>query len=130
MKHTTTLTVRPYECDSYGHVNHAVYVNYLEHARMQFLHAAGYDYQGLIAAGFSTVISRLDIAYRAPAYADDTLVIETASAETRRVSGTFQQAIRRGETLIAEATVHWCVVDAAGHPARPPEKFDLRHLVP
>ena len=34
MKHATRLTVRPYECDSYGHVNHAVYVNYLEHARI------------------------------------------------------------------------------------------------
>ena len=71
MKHLTPLTVRPYECDSYGHVNHAVYVNYLEHARMQFLHAAGFDYKGMIADGFFTVIARLDISYRSPAYADD-----------------------------------------------------------
>ena len=130
MKHTTPLTVRPYECDSYGHVNHAVYVNYLEHARMQFLHAAGYDYKGLIAAGFFTVISRLDIAYRSPAYADDALEIETESRETRRVSGVFHQVIRRGPDVDAEADVHWCVVDGAGRPARPPERYDLRRLLP
>ncbi len=130
MKHTTPLTVRPYECDSYGHVNHAVYVNYLEHARMQFLHAAGYDYKGLIAAGFFTVISRLDIAYRSPAYADDALEIETESRETRRVSGVFHQVIRRGPDVVAEADVHWCVVDGAGRPARPPERYDLRRLLP
>jgi hypothetical protein len=58
MKHTTPLTVRPYECDSYGHVNHAVYVNYLEHARMQFLLAAGFDFKGLVAAGFFMIVSR------------------------------------------------------------------------
>ena len=130
MKHTTPLTVRPYECDSYGHVNHAVYVNYLEHARMEFLHAAGFDYEGLIAAGFFTVISRLDISYRSPAYAEDELAIETEPTEMRRVSGAFHQVIRRGDTVIAEADIHWCVVDRAGHPARPPEQFDLRKLMP
>ena len=130
MKHLTPLTVRPYECDSYGHVNHAVYVNYLEYARMQFLHAAGYDYKGLIAAGFFTVIARLDISYRSPAYADDALEIATEPTKTRRIGGTFHQAIRRGETVVAEADVHWCVVDGAGRPARPPEAFDLRRHAP
>ena len=130
MKHTTPLTVRPYECDSYGHVNHAVYVNYFEHARMQFLHAAGYDYKGLIAAGFFTVISRADISYRFPAYADDELTIETEPTEMRRVSGVFHQVIRCGEKVVAEADIHWCVVDRSGKPTKPPEVFDLRRLVP
>lgn len=130
MKHVTTLTVRPYECDSYGHVNHAVYVNYLEHARMQFLHATGFDYKGMLAAGFFTVIARLEIAYRAAAYADDALAIETEAVDTRRIGGTFRQVIRRGEALIAEASVHWCVVDGEGRPTRPPERFDPRRLVP
>ena len=130
MKHTTPLTVRPYECDSYGHVNHAVYVNYLEHARGQFLRAAGYDYKGLLAAGFFTYIARLDISYRSPAFADDELAIESEPREMRRVSGVVHQVIRRGETVIAEADVHWCVVNGAGKPARPPEAFDLRRLAP
>ena len=33
----TELEVRGYELDSYGHVNHAVYPSYLEHARWQML---------------------------------------------------------------------------------------------
>lgn len=130
MKHVTPLAVRHYECDAYGHVNHAVYVNYLEHARMQFLRAAGYDYAGLVAAGFFTVIARLDIAYRAPAFAGNSLEIDTESVATRRASGTFRQTIRRGAAVIAAAEVHWCVVDRAGRPARPPVQFDLRRLVP
>jgi acyl-CoA thioester hydrolase len=130
MKHVTPLTVRPYECDSYGHVNHAVYVNYLEYARMQFLHAVGFEYKRMIAAGYFTVIARLDISYRSPAYADDELEIETTSRKMRRASGIFQQVIRRGGDVIAEADVHWCLVDEQGRPVRMPEAFDLRNLVP
>ena len=32
-----TLEVRGYELDSFGHVNHGVYVSYLEHARWKML---------------------------------------------------------------------------------------------
>jgi acyl-CoA thioester hydrolase len=130
MKHVIPLTVRSYECDSYGHVNHAVYVNYLEHARMQFLQAAGYDYNGLVAEGFFTVISRVDISYRRPAYAGEALAIETDLAATQRISGRFHQTIRRGEDVVVAADVYWCVVNRAGRPARPPERFDLRRLMP
>ena len=40
MAHESTLTTRSYECDSYGHVNNAVYLNYLEFARIRFLNTA------------------------------------------------------------------------------------------
>jgi len=128
MKQVTTLTVRPYECDSYGHVNHAVYINYLEWARVRFLQAAGFDYPGLLAAGFYTYISRVEVAYRAPAFSDDELTIESEPAQMRRVSGVMHQVVRRGETVIIEADVHWCVVDKTGRPTRPPEAYDLRRL--
>ena len=36
----------------------------------------------------------------------------------------------RGARVIAEADIHWCVVDRAGHPTRPPEQYDLRKLMP
>jgi len=128
MKQAISLTVRPYECDSYGHVNHAVYINFLEYARVQFLRAAGYDYSGLLAAGFFTYVSRVEILYRAPAFSDDELTIESEPAKMRRVSGMMHQVIRRGETVIAEANVHWCVVNGEGRPSRPPEAYDLRRL--
>ena len=52
MPHTTYVEVRTYELDSYNHVNNAVYLNYLEHARMDFLKAIGFDYKGLFAEGY------------------------------------------------------------------------------
>jgi len=128
MKHAIQLIVRSYECGSNGHVNHAVYVNYLEHARVEFLRAGGFDYTALGEAGFGMVIARLEIAYHLPAYAGDALTIESEPIETRRASGSFRQAIHRGETVLAEAKVTWCVVDRQGRPARLPPEFDLRSL--
>ncbi len=128
MKHATLLTVRSYECDSYGHVNHAVYINYLEFARMQFLREAGYDYPGLLKAGFLTYVTRVDVSYRSSAFSDDELTIDSEPVSLRRVSGIMHQVIRRGETVIADAHVHWCVVNNQGRPAKPPEIFDLRRL--
>lgn len=37
MKHIFKTEVRGYELDSYGHVNNAVYINYLEQARWEIL---------------------------------------------------------------------------------------------
>ena len=36
MTQTIEVEVRSYELDSYNHVNNAVYLNYLEYARMEF----------------------------------------------------------------------------------------------
>ena len=128
MKHVMPLSVRTYECDSSGHVNHAVYVNYLEHARVEFLRAANYDYLKLVETGYSMVIARLEIDYRLPAFAGDDLTIESEPLETRQASGWFRQTIRRGETVLAEARVRWCVVDRDGRPSRPPDGFELQGL--
>ena len=81
MKDVLELEVRPYECDSYGHVNHSVYVNYLEYARLKWLHAAGWNYEGLLAAGYFTYITGLEIRYRAQARCGDLLRIESEPSE-------------------------------------------------
>lgn len=36
-----TIQVRGYELDSYGHVNNAVYLNYLEQSRWDIIHETG-----------------------------------------------------------------------------------------
>ena len=76
MKYYVDLTVRPYECDSYSHVNNAVYLNYLEFARMEYLHQIGFDYKGAVAAGYYLYVTHVDIHYKASAFLDDKLKIE------------------------------------------------------
>jgi len=60
------LAVRDYECDLQGIVNNAVYQNYLEHARHEYLHTLGVDFAALHAAGTEPVVTRIEIDYRAP----------------------------------------------------------------
>ena len=127
--HVTALTVRPYECDPYGHVNHANYLHYLEVARLDYMRAVGFDYHGLLAAGYIMPITRIDISYRAAALSEDDLTIESTPIAVRRVTGSMKQTIRRADTVIAEATVEWCIVTRDGHPARPPSAYDLRSAV-
>jgi acyl-CoA thioester hydrolase len=57
------LTVRSYEIDFNGHVNHAVYHQYGEHARMEHLLAAGYSVPAQRASGTGVVILESRIRY-------------------------------------------------------------------
>ena len=132
MKHIVDLTVRPYECDSYSHVNNAVYLNYLEYARIEFLHHIGFDYKGAVAEGYFLYVTHVDIHYKASAFLDDKLKIEVYPVKMGAVSGTIHQIVRKEDgTVCAEADVTWASVKSANsQPSRLPEKFMVPGLKP
>ena len=130
MKYTSSLVVRTYECDSYGHVNNAVYLNYLEYGRMEYLHQIGFDYKGLVSAGFYLYITHIDIYYKSSAFLDDELYIDVEPTSLKAVSGTFHQVVRKkGGTVCAEADVYWASVKD-GRPSKIPEQFIVEGLRP
>jgi acyl-CoA thioester hydrolase len=57
------VSVRSYEIDANGHVNHAVYHQYGEHARMEHLLAAGYHLDVQRASGTGIIILESRIRY-------------------------------------------------------------------
>jgi acyl-CoA thioester hydrolase len=57
------VTVRSYEIDSLGHVNHAVYHQYGEHARSEHLLAAGYTMAAQRTSGTGVVMLESRIRY-------------------------------------------------------------------
>lgn len=131
MKHTATLTVRSYECDSYGHVNNAVYLNYLEYGRSEFLHAIGFNLDEITKEGYYLYITHVDIYYKASAFLNDKLFIDIEPTELKKVSGTFFQKIYKEDgTVCAEATVTWACVGSNGRPVRIPEKYVVQGLMP
>ncbi|MCX7030139.1 MAG: thioesterase family protein [Spirochaetes bacterium] len=130
LEHRTNLTVRSYECDSYGHVNNAVYLNYLEVARHEMLAALGMDFAGMRSAGFGLVVARIDIRYRRPAVGGDALTILSRATKRLRVGGIIAQRILKGEELVAEADVTWVSIDARGRAAPMPPEFDVEGLWP
>ncbi|MCF7929584.1 MAG: acyl-CoA thioesterase [Spirochaetales bacterium] len=131
MKHKTTITVRSYECDEYRHVNNAVYLNYLEHARMEFILDAGFDYKDFRNQGYGLLVTRVTIDFKLPAVLEDELSIVTFPIKKGAGSGIFRQIIYREEELISSAEVKWvCINEQTGRPVRLPEQFDFSELIP
>jgi len=126
----TKMRVRSYECDSYSHVNNAVYLNYLENARMDFLNEIGFDYKGIVEAGYYLYVTHIDIYYKASAFLNDDTEIESVPVKLGAVSGVFKQTIRKADgTVCAEAEVSWASVKN-GVPSRLPKEFLVEGLKP
>ncbi len=128
--HLTPIVVRSYECDSYGHVNNAVYLNYLEAARHEFLKHIGFDLAAARAAGYALLVARIEIDYQRPSVADDQLVVASRATRRLRVGGVMEQRVLRGDELVAQALVTWVSVDARGRLAPLPEQLAVPGLKP
>jgi len=129
-EHRTTLTVRSYECDSYGHVNNAVYLNYLELARHDLMAAIGIDFAAMRAAGIGLVVARIDIRYRRPVVEGDALTILSRPTKRLRIGGIIAQRVLKGDELISEADVTWVSIDSLGRASPLPKEFDAEGLRP
>ena len=71
------LRVRHYETDALGHVNNAVYLNYLEQAAIEHAEAMGFGKARLAELGGFFVVRRHEIDYLGSAVAGDELAITT-----------------------------------------------------
>ena len=123
------LTVRHYECDPLGHVNHAVYVHYFEMGRLEAMAAAGLPFSAVMEQGYTVVASDLFIQYKAPAFTADVLEVHSSISQFRGARMTWQQALYRcrDNTLLALADVNGAFTLTDGRPVRiPPE---MRHCL-
>lgn len=118
--HATELDVRFSELDPYGHVNHAVYLNYLEMGRIDALTALGISLAWLQHEGFQVPVVDVHVAFRAPAMLDDRLTVLSALSELRTASARWEQRILRGEEELASANVRTAITDRSGRPCRGP----------
>ncbi len=116
--------VRDYELDQYGVVNNAVYQNYLEHTRHEFLLSVGVDPAGVAAAGRSLALSQLRIRYLAPLRSRDAFHVRITLSRLTGVRVEFHQIVLRmpKEETVAEAWVEALFVDERGRPMRIPKQ--------
>lgn len=111
----TTVTVRFHELDPYGHVNHAVYLSYLEQARIEHLADAGLDLLELAAQhGWQLLVVGIDVRYLGAAGVGDVLTVTCGLAERRRASAVLAQVVCREELVLAQARVRVATVDRTG----------------
>jgi acyl-CoA thioester hydrolase len=104
---TYQLKVRDYECDMQGIVNNAVYQNYLETARHEFLHSRGLSFAQLTKEGVIIVVVRAEIDYRQPLRAEDEAIISVSVSQHSRLKIVFDQKITRASDgqLMLEAKI-------------------------
>lgn len=117
------MEVRDYELDVQGVVNNAVYQQYLEHARHQYLKYIGLDFVELHEDGTDAVVHNVNLTYRRSLVDSDRFVVKIKAEQEGFLRFAFYQNIYRipdGE-LILEGKVT-AVFMTNGKPIRPPDK--------
>ena len=92
-KFSQSLKVRSYELDAQGHVNYAVYLNYLEYCRVTTMEELGIPFEDYIKRGIYIVIVEANLKYMAPAFLGNELEITLEGQNAGRSSLTFRQEI-------------------------------------
>ncbi|AFY42314.1 thioesterase family protein [Nostoc sp. PCC 7107] len=117
----TLLRVRHYEMDALGHVNNAVYQNYLEQAAIEHSEHLGATLEVYRELGGVFVMRRVEIDYLRPAVAGDTLEVTTWLKEMRGTRAVRRYEIRKQneDDLLVTAEALWVWVDAKTMRPRP-----------
>lgn len=89
------MKVRDYECDMQGIVNNAVYQNYLEHCRHEFLLSLGIDFNRLTREKVFLVVVRAELGYKTPLRSGDAFWIGLNLERVSPIRFVFLQDIFR-----------------------------------
>lgn len=120
---TLDMKVRDYELDTQGVVNNAVYQNYLEHCRHEFLLAAGIDFNRLTRERVFLVVTRAELDYKTPLRGGDAFWIGLNLERISPLRFVFLQDIfrQRDGRLVLSARTTGTAVNDRGRPSLPPE---------
>ena len=103
-RHTITLRVRYPEVDAMGYLHHSRYLQYFEIGRVELLRSLGHSYADLERQGVFFVVVKAECRYKVPARYDEELALTTRVVRQAHVRIDHAYELRRGDTLLAEAT--------------------------
>ena len=117
------MAVRDYECDSQGIVNNAIYQNYLEHARHEYLKSRGLDFARLTASNINVMVIRAELDYKKSLRSGDAFVVSVLCQQESRLKIVFDQQItlQNSDQLILQARIFAAAVNQHGRPYFPEE---------
>jgi len=104
LEQTITIRVRYPEVDAMGYLHHSRFLQYFEMGRIELLRQLGHGYGDLERAGIFFVVVKLECRYKAPARYDEELSLTTRVARQTHVRIDHVYQLKRGGTLLAEAT--------------------------
>jgi acyl-CoA thioester hydrolase len=125
--HVHAIVAAPADIDSYGHVNNAVYVAWLDQAAWSHSAALGVPQEACIGGRRGMAVWRTQINYLAPAFNGERIDIGTwiISNDSRlRVARRFQIVRTTDRRTLLRALLHYVCIDLdSGKPKRMPPEF-------
>lgn len=103
-RHETRVTVRFHEVDMLGVCNNAVYINYFEQARLQYIKDLGLVPENGLFAENNFYMVRNEINYRSHSHFDDELIVRSRISYIGSSSYGFEHLVTNAKTgkLIAD----------------------------
>jgi acyl-CoA thioester hydrolase len=126
LTHTRNFRVRFYECDSFGHLNNANYLRYMQETAFDASSAAGYDLARYSEMGHHWWIRETDIEYLQPVKYGDTVLVKTWVADFFRVRSQriYEFCLAGSDTLVARGISDWVFMNSATNlPAMIPQEL-------
>jgi acyl-CoA thioester hydrolase len=131
--HVIELSVQPEDIDGYGHVNNAVYLNWLDRVAWSHSASLGVPLERCLALRRGMAAQRIEIDYLRAAVRGDRIRAATwiVSADGRlRAERRFQIVRVPDGTTLARARVDYvCINLDSGRAARMPEMFARAYVV-
>ena len=117
------IHIYPGDCDSAGHVNHAVMLTLLERARWAALEKR-LSFADYVRRAQWAVVRHIDATYNTPALPGDDFIIRTGLFATGNTSFTVKQVAtnQRGDT-VCELKVVYVTLGKDGRPMPVPEEW-------
>ncbi len=125
-RYTVRYPVRQYELDVLGHVNNAVYLNWVEQVAIEHVEALGYGRAWSTERGGAWVVREHHITYHRPVEYGDVVLVTTLPQELSGVRGLRRTEIHREAdgALTTEVLTQWIWVRASdGRPTRVPAEL-------
>lgn len=122
-RYTARWPVRQYELDQYGHVNNAVYLNWIEQVATDHVEALGFGRRWADALGGGWVVREHHVTYHRPVVYGDVVLVTTLPQRLAGVRGLRRTEIHRESdgVLLTEAETIWVWVRVSdGRPTRIP----------
>ena len=117
------IHIYPGDCDTAGHVNHAVILTFLERARWAALekHMKFEDY---IRRSQWAVVRHVDISYSTPSRPGDDFIVKTGLVAIGNTSFSVKQVAKnqRGD-VVCEATIIYVTLTPEGRPMKVPDEW-------
>ena len=127
-KHKYQIRIRNFETDSQGIVHNAIYLEYCEIGRVEYVRALGFHLllSGLLDNGLRINVKRNEISYEAPAKLDDLVDVYTRISYLKNSSFGFEHLILNsatGELYCTLKSVQVNLNPSTGRPERLPENI-------